>query len=117
MKICGEEQDDEDFGNLFRIETLAPAEDSGPFQVVYISNDGTVGAGGFFNFFAHIVCVGGTVNQAFVERRHSAGYVVDEGSLAAAGVEYAVFTEATAPRAKEKSIFHLPSSSMAACMP
>lgn len=47
---------DEDFGNLFRIEALAPAEDGGPFQVVYISNDGTVGAGGFL-IFSHTLSV------------------------------------------------------------
>lgn len=110
---------DQDLCDLVRIEALALAKDGCSLEVIDVCNDSAVCACFLLDSFADIVRIGRAVYEALVERRHGACDIIDQGCLTAAGIEYAAFPEyfGDSARMKEKSMFHFPSSSIAACMP
>ena len=99
---------DQDLGDLLRVKPLALSEDGRAFQIIDICDDRAVSSGRFLDLLTNIVGIRRTIDEAFVERRHGAGDIIDQRCLTAAGVEYAVLTKNLCDSAEDEGEEHVP---------
>ena len=108
LVVIAERIIDQDLGDLFRIKALALSEDGSAFQVIDICDDRAVGAGRLLDLFTDIVGIRRTIDEAFIERRHGTGDIIDQRCLTAAGIEDAVLAEELCDSAEGEGEEHVP---------